>query len=117
MTAKETLLAARSAKRRIESRKAELKYMEGLQEITAGSEKLAELIETVSEEIASAADTVAKAIYLISTVKNPSAIGVLYEYYINASKNWNTAAEACGYSRSHAIRLRDEALEVLDQCG
>jgi len=117
VTAKETLNAARIARQNVERRKDGLKHLEELRELTTGSQDLEELIETVSNEISSMAETVTKAIYLIASVQNPGAIYLLWEYYINGAKNWSEAAKNCGYSKRHAMRLHAAALKELEQCG
>ena len=78
--------------------------------ISSNMERLEKRIRQDAEDMATAK---LEAIALISALDDNRMAELLWEYYINNAENWYAAAEACGYSYSHAMRLHGAALNIL----
>lgn len=78
--------------------------------ISSNVERLEKRIRQDVEDMATAK---LEAIALISLLEDSRMEELLWEYYINNARNWDKAAEDCGYSKRQAIRLHGQALQIL----
>lgn len=85
----------------------------GIVERIATDGKLDTLRRRLEDDIRRLAAEKMEAIALIGSIEDARMQDVLWEYYIRAAKNWDRAAENCGYSKRQAIRLHGQALQIL----
>jgi hypothetical protein len=132
---KEQLSRARRTQIRIDQRIAEIKRLEemriylsatdyssvvvkhsagrGSVEQLATDGKLDTLRRRLSADVERLAGEKLEAISIIGSLEDKRMQDVLWEYYIHAAVNWDTAARAAGYSRRQALRIHGQALQIL----
>ena len=130
---KDILNGARTAQRRIDRRRAELlrlremesflratdyaapvvKHSAGRGSVESTAMKFAALEERIQRDVEDLAERKLEAIALIGLLEDQRMQEVLWEYYIHAARNWDEAAEACGYTVRHCTRLHGRALQEL----